>query len=103
MRNEPRRLGATAEAPLIRFISCGLVLLALAAGRAAEPEMPANWEMEAPFVNGLAEGWVPNCYGSNEVVFARESADVHGGKTAWKSQPEWPPARGADGPSNRCC
>ena len=54
MRNQPRRLAPTAEAPLVSFISCGLLLLALAAGRAAEPEMLANGEMEAPFVNGLA-------------------------------------------------
>ncbi len=44
--------------------------------------MLTNGEMEAPFVNGLAQGWVPNCYGSNKVVFARESADVHGGESA---------------------
>ncbi|MGO8926287.1 MAG: carbohydrate binding domain-containing protein [Limisphaerales bacterium] len=49
---------------------------------AAETEMLSNGEMEAPFANGLAQGWVPNCYGSNEVVFAQESTDVHGGKSA---------------------
>jgi hypothetical protein len=49
---------------------------------AAETEMLLNGEMEAPFANGLAQGWVPNCYGSNEVVFAQESTDVHGGKSA---------------------
>jgi hypothetical protein len=38
--------------------------------------------MEGPFVNGLAQGWVPNCYGSNAVVFAREPSEVHGGKSA---------------------
>jgi hypothetical protein len=59
-----------------------LLLLALATTQAAETEMLTNGEMEAPFVNGLAQGWAPNCYGSNEVVFAQESADVHGGKSA---------------------
>ena len=38
--------------------------------------------MEAPFNGGLAAGWVKNCYGSNDVVFAEETRDVHGGKSA---------------------
>ena len=38
--------------------------------------------MEGPFAGGLAAGWVKNCYGSNEVVFAQETRDVHGGKAA---------------------
>jgi len=38
--------------------------------------------MEGPFVDGLAAGWVKNCYGSNEVVFAEESRDIHGGRAA---------------------
>ena len=38
--------------------------------------------MEGPFAGGLAAGWVKNCYGSNEVVFAEETHDVHGGKSA---------------------
>jgi hypothetical protein len=59
-----------------------LLLLTLAATQAAEPEMLTNGEMEGPFVNGLAQGWVANCYGSNEVGFAQESTDVHGGKSA---------------------
>ncbi|MGO8676342.1 MAG: carbohydrate binding domain-containing protein [Limisphaerales bacterium] len=82
MRIELRRLAPAAEAPLWRSI-CGLLLfLAVTAAGAAEPEMLANGDMEAPFVNRLAQGWVPNCYGSNEVIFAQESVDVHGGKSA---------------------
>ena len=36
-----------------------------------DTEMLVNGGMEAPFANGLAQGWVPNCYGSNEVAFAQ--------------------------------
>jgi hypothetical protein len=65
----------------------GAVLAVAATGAAsgstaAETEMLTNGGMEAPFANGLAQGWVPNCYGSNEVVFVRESTDVHGGRSA---------------------
>jgi hypothetical protein len=49
------------------FIGFALLLPALSAAQAAETEMLSNGEMEAPFANGLAQGWVPNCYGSNEV------------------------------------
>ncbi len=52
------------------------------ATQASEAEMLPNGAMEAAFANGLAQGWVPNCYGSNEVTFAEESTDVHGGKSA---------------------
>jgi hypothetical protein len=38
--------------------------------------------MEGQFVKGLAEGWMQNCYGSNDVVFSQEVRDVHGGKSA---------------------
>ncbi len=38
--------------------------------------------MEGPFADGLAAGWVKNCYGSNEVAFAEETTDVHSGKSA---------------------
>jgi hypothetical protein len=48
----------------------------------ADAEMLSGGQMEGPFHNGLAQGWVANCYGSNEVTFAEESADVHGGKAA---------------------
>jgi hypothetical protein len=72
----------SAARSMCHFFCFALLLLALAATQAAEPEMLANGEMEGPFVNGLAQGWVANCYGSNEVVFAQESTDVHGGKSA---------------------
>lgn len=38
--------------------------------------------MEGPFSSGLAAGWVTNCYGDNDVVFAEETRDVHGGRSA---------------------
>ena len=38
--------------------------------------------MEGPFSGGLAAGWVRNCYGSNDVVFAEETRDVHSGRAA---------------------
>ena len=38
--------------------------------------------MEGPFAGGLAAGWVKNCYGANDVVFAEETRDVHGGQSA---------------------
>ena len=47
----------------------------------AEEELLRGGSMEGPFVGGLAAGWV-NCYGSNEVVFAQETRDVHGGNAA---------------------
>jgi len=47
-----------------------------------ERERPVNGGMEGPFAGGLAAGWVKNCYGSNEVVFAEETSDVHGGKSS---------------------
>ncbi len=48
----------------------------------AEEELLRGGSMEGPFVGGLAAGWVKNCYGSNEVVFAQETRDVHGGNAA---------------------
>jgi hypothetical protein len=63
-----------------------IVLLVAFVGSApaggAETEMLTNGEMEVPFAQGLAQGWVPNCYGSNQVVFTRESTDVHAGQSA---------------------
>ena len=49
---------------------------------AAEPELVKNGGLEAPFADGLAAGWVKNCYGSNDVVFAEEPHDFGGGKSA---------------------
>ncbi|MGA2659831.1 MAG: carbohydrate binding domain-containing protein [Verrucomicrobiota bacterium] len=82
MRIRLSHLARIAETLACRFVCSALLLLALATTQAAETEMLTNGQMEAPFVNGLAQGWAPNCYGSNEVVFAQESADVHGGKSA---------------------
>ena len=48
----------------------------------AKAEMLSGGQMDGPFRNGLAQGWVSNCYGFNEVTFAEESSDVHGGKAA---------------------
>ena len=49
---------------------------------ADQPEMLTNGGMEAPFKDGLAAGWVKNCYGSNDVVFAEEPRAFDGGKSA---------------------
>ena len=48
----------------------------------ADDELLRSGGMEGPFTGGLAAGWVKNCYGSNDVVFAGETSDVHGGKSA---------------------
>ncbi|MCS7306008.1 MAG: carbohydrate binding domain-containing protein [Thermoguttaceae bacterium] len=45
-------------------------------------ELVRNGGMEGPFSDGIAHGWVKNCYGVNEVVFAEETKDVHAGKSA---------------------
>jgi len=74
MPNPLKRLAHTTLTPACRFACFALLLLALAAAKAAEPEMLTNGEMEGPFVNRLAQGWMANCYGSNEVVFAQQSA-----------------------------
>ncbi|HWH69707.1 MAG TPA: carbohydrate binding domain-containing protein, partial [Candidatus Sulfotelmatobacter sp.] len=65
-----------------RVATCLGLVLSIAATSAAEPELLPGGEMEGSFVNGLAPGWVSNCYGSNEVVFAQESTEVHRGKSA---------------------
>lgn len=52
------------------------------AASAADPDLLHPGGLEGPFVNGLAPGWVKNCYGSNEVVFAAETRDVPGGQPA---------------------
>jgi len=43
-------------------------------------EMLPYGGMEGPFVEGLSQGWVKNCYGINEAQFAPEARDVHGGR-----------------------
>ncbi len=48
----------------------------------APGEMLPNGGMEAPFQDGLAQGWVRNCYGENTAVFAPETKDVHAGEAA---------------------
>ncbi|MHB8897968.1 MAG: carbohydrate binding domain-containing protein [Thermoguttaceae bacterium] len=66
-----------------------MVLVSLA--WASEPGIPAaqeptpqlqNGTMEGPFADGLAAGWVKNCYGDNEFTFAEETRDLHGGQSA---------------------
>ncbi len=64
------------------FFRSALLLIPLATLCAAETEMLPRGDMEGPFIDGLAQGWVANCYGSNQVAFARESKDVHSGKSA---------------------
>ncbi len=48
----------------------------------ADDALLRNGGMEGPFTAGLAAGWVKNCYGSNDVAFAEETRDLHGGKAA---------------------
>ena len=48
----------------------------------ADRELLSGGGMEGPFTDGVAAGWEKNCYGSNDVVFAEETCDVHGGKAA---------------------
>lgn len=59
---------------------CWTVLTPWAA-RAAEGLLD-HGGMEGPFVHGVAAGWVNNCYGDNDVVFAEETQDVRGGRAA---------------------
>ncbi len=59
----------------------GLVLLLAHVVRGGD-ELLRDGGMEGPFTDGLAAGWTGNCYGDNDVVFAEESADVHGGRSA---------------------
>lgn len=48
----------------------------------AGQELIPNGGMEGPYSAGIAAGWVKNCYGDNEAVFAEETQDVHGGRSA---------------------
>jgi hypothetical protein len=69
----------------VKVLRVVLFLLALSLQTSAEPakvEILSGGHIEGPFRNGLAQGWVSNCYGSNVVTFAEESADVHSGKAA---------------------
>ncbi len=59
-----------------------LFVFASLSALSAESERLRNGGMEAPFVAGLASGWVDNCYGSNAVVFAEEARGFGGGKSA---------------------
>jgi hypothetical protein len=45
-------------------------------------ELLRNGGMEGPYAGGLAAGWVKNCYGTHDAVFAEEARDVHGGRSA---------------------
>lgn len=60
-----------------------LLLLLLVAQRLGalpeQTEILLNGGMEAPFKDGLAAGWVKNCYGSNDVSFAEEPRAFGGG------------------------
>lgn len=74
----------------MRLARCaGTLVVALAVvaggmGRAQEGEMAPNGGMEGEYVEGLAPGWVANCYGSFEVAFSKETEAVHGGRAAQK-------------------
>ena len=76
------RFCGSPRSALVRVVGLAWGLLVALAAPGAETEMLANGGMEAPFVNGIARSWSPNCYGSNEVVFTEESVDVHSGRSA---------------------
>ena len=59
-----------------------LLFLSFSMPASADSDLLRNGGMEGPFAGGLAAGWVKNCYGTNDVVFAEELRDVHGGTTA---------------------
>ncbi|MBM4091118.1 MAG: hypothetical protein FJ276_17105 [Planctomycetes bacterium] len=65
---------------IMSLVLVGSVTAASAAD--TSPPRLINGGMEGPFADGLATGWVKNCYGSNDVEFAEETSDVHGGKSA---------------------
>ncbi len=69
----------TKRSVMICLVLAGLATVVLAAD---EREQLANGGMEGPFPGGLAVGWVKNCYGDNEVLFAEETGDVHEGRSA---------------------
>ena len=64
------------------FAVASFALALLHQAALGEEEMLRGGNMEGPFAEGIATGWVKNCYGSNEAVFAEETRDVHGGKAA---------------------
>ena len=61
-----------------RFLSGVVLILAVL----ADGNLLRGGGMEGSFAGGLAAGWVKNCYGSNDVVFAEETHNVHSGKAA---------------------
>ena len=67
---------------LLRSIFWIVAAALLTLNLVADDELLRGGGMEGPFAGGLAAGWVKNCYGSNDVVFAGETSDVHGGKSA---------------------
>ncbi|MBI3921618.1 MAG: hypothetical protein HY318_09395 [Armatimonadetes bacterium] len=66
----------------LRMVFLAHLVSALAYGRGGAQEMLRFGGMEAPYSDGIAQGWVKNCYGTNEATFSEETADVHGGKSA---------------------
>ena len=66
--------------PLPPLLAATLTTLILQAAGAETDLLQSG--MEGPFTGGLAAGWVNNCYGDNKAVFAEETQDVHGGKSA---------------------
>lgn len=62
-------------------IACTLSFVRQAA-RCEELELLKFGGVEGPFVDGLAQGWVRNCYGTNEATFSEETKDIHSGKSS---------------------
>jgi len=64
------------------LVAASLAAMLLPQTAIADGELLRGGGMEGPFAGGLAAGWVKNCYGVNDVVFAAETHDIHGGKAA---------------------
>lgn len=66
----------------ILLSAIGVILLVRQALGIEPGQLVRNGDMEGPFAGGVAAGWVKNCYGSNDVAFAEETRDFHGGQRA---------------------
>lgn len=66
-------------------VVCAVCWVCGVSGLCGGGEMLKNGGMEAPFVEGLAQGWLRNCYGENTYRFSEETQDVHSGRSAQPS------------------
>jgi hypothetical protein len=68
------------RSPILVFV-IALGWIGMAYAGQSEDMLPFGG-MEGPFADGLAQGWVRNCYGVNKARFSPETADAHGERTA---------------------